>query len=389
MVLLEVALKAVDQIHRFTEHLLVLAAVHQNRFGPEHLRHLGQDGTAALGDEQIGKAADDRIGRDAAESVRAAAFEAHHQLAGQTGHARLSAHMSGHLLQQPHRLRHLVLHLLAYQKTHAVRIVFLHIGTNLVNAAVFAAQPQQQHAARVGMRGQIRQQPAGILLILPHLGAAIRMREGVYALHPSPHQRLRTTLQGAGHVVDTAHGGQNPQLVAHAHTPVPARIARKGSGSPGGKRLSMRVVLVFQLAGEQRAQIVHMHVASLRNIGFGLADGKAVFDHMLPFVHGVEGHLVAGGNVIEQRDGFPVNLDGIARLQGGERYGDRIVGTDFEHVTHGQPPKRSVITARMPRASTSFSAVATAVSSPGTCVRSCPKKSVLLRNIRVNSAAGF
>ena len=76
------------------------------------------------------------------------------------------------------------------------------------------------------------------------------------------------------------------------------------------------MVLVFPLAGEQRAQIVHMHVASLRNIGFGLADGKTVFDHMLPFVHGVEGHLVAGGNVIEQRDGFPVNLDGIARLQG-------------------------------------------------------------------------
>lgn len=200
MVLLEVALKAVDQIHRFAERLLVLAAVHQNRFGPEHLRHLGQDGTAALGDEQIGKAADDRIGRDAAESVRAAAFEAHHQLAGQTGHARLSAHLGGQLLQQPHRLSHLVLHLPAYQKAHAVRIVFVHIGTDLVNAAVFTAQPQQQQAARVGMCGRIRQQPAGILLILPpsgssHTDAGRRIRPPLLpppaSAHDAPGRGLR------------------------------------------------------------------------------------------------------------------------------------------------------------------------------------------------------
>ena len=196
------------------------------------------------------------------------------------------------------------------------------------------------------------------------------MREGVHALHPAAHQRLRAALQGAGHVVDAAHGRQNPQLIANAHAAVLARIAREGGGRLGGKRLSVGVVLVFQLAGEQGAQVMHMHMAPLGDVGFGLADGKAVFDHVLPRAHGAQGYLMPRGNIVQQRDDLPVYLNGIARLQRYERHGDRVAGTDFQHFTHGQPPKRSVITDRMPRVSTSSNAAATAASSPGTCVRS-------------------
>ena len=72
----EIFLEAVDHLDGLLEHLLILAAVHQEALSAEHLGNLGQHGGAAAGAQHIAEAADGRVGGDAGQAVRAAALHA-------------------------------------------------------------------------------------------------------------------------------------------------------------------------------------------------------------------------------------------------------------------------------------------------------------------------
>ena len=166
---LEIALEVVNQPNRLVEQLRRVAAIHQDGFRAEHLRHFGQNRRAAHAAQQVGEAADDRVRRDAGEAVRTAALQPNHKFAGRAGDTLLIPHVVRKLTQQLHRFGKLIFHLLADEKAHARLVVVAHVFLDDGGAGIFAAQPQHQHAADVGVRRQIRQNRARILLIIAHL----------------------------------------------------------------------------------------------------------------------------------------------------------------------------------------------------------------------------
>ena len=169
VMLLKIALEVVNQLNRLVEQLRRVAAIHQDGFRAEHFRHFGQNRRAAHAAQQVGEAADDRVRRDAGEAVRTAALQPNHKFAGRAGDALLTAHVVREFTQQLHRFGKLIFHLLADEEAHARLVVVAHMFLDDGGAGIFAAQPQHQHAADVGVRRQIRQNRARILLIIAHL----------------------------------------------------------------------------------------------------------------------------------------------------------------------------------------------------------------------------
>ena len=124
----EVLFEAVDHPDGLLKDLLVLATVHQEALGTEHLGHLGQHGGAAAGAQHIAEAANRRVGGDAGQTVRAAALHADDQL---TGRDRLTLKLrgvGGQLFQDLASRNQLVLNVLAGQELDAVMVVVAQLG---------------------------------------------------------------------------------------------------------------------------------------------------------------------------------------------------------------------------------------------------------------------
>ena len=204
----------------------------------------------------------------------------------------------------------------------------VHARQDGVDAAVLAAQAQQQHAAGVGMAAQVRQHLPGVVLVAAHLRAAVGMAEGVHAVHAGQRRALQPPGQRGGHVVYAAHGGHDPQLVADAHAAVLPAIAREADGFGGLRRGVGRRPGICLFPAQERAQVVHVHVPAGGNGTGGRADGKAVLHHGLARGDVPQRHLVAHGHVIGQRDGGARHLGGMARRQWPERHGHGVLGMD-------------------------------------------------------------
>ena len=139
------------------KQFLRLAAVHQDRFRAEHLRHLGQDGRSAHGCQQVAEHADRRVCRDAGQPVGASAFEADRQLAGRAVAPTVLPHPRRQFLQQFHSRFRFILTFLADQETQAACVVLAEIRPDLFDPAVLASQAEQQYATGIRMLRQGRQ----------------------------------------------------------------------------------------------------------------------------------------------------------------------------------------------------------------------------------------
>ena len=316
--LLEIALEVVNQPNRLVEQLRRVAAIHQDGFRAEHFRHFGQNRRAAHAAQQVGEAADDWVRRDAGEAVRTAALQPNHKFAGRAGDTLLIPHVVRKLTQQLHRFGKLIFHLLADEEAHARLVVVAHMFLDDGGAGIFAAQPQHQHAADVGVRRQIRQNRARILLIIAHLRAAVGVREGTDTLHAAADKLLRRTFQLAGNVVDAADGGQNPQLIAHADAPVFARIAHERRCRNFWNRRVRRVIFIRQLAGQAGVQIVDMHMRADGNILLRVANREAILDDLFARLDGEKRHLMPGGNVRDRGERNAIHRHGLPGGQGGQ-----------------------------------------------------------------------
>src|SRR5699024_7993851 len=91
-------------------------------------------------------------------------------------------------------------------------------------------------------------------------------------------QVLVVPHQGLGAVVDAAHGGDDPDLVADGRPAVGTAEAQEGPGFRRGQRVQVRVVGIRHLAGKVGLQVVGVHPGAGGGVGGGMADGKAVLD---------------------------------------------------------------------------------------------------------------
>ena len=211
-----------------------------------------------------------------------------------------------------------------------------------MDIVVLAAQAHQQHAARIGVFGDGRQQLLCHPVVVPQLGAAgiVRKRKdtvaGIAEVHGSQ------LCQHVRRVVGAGDRGNNPDLVAHPHRAVFAAVAFERWSRGGGRRArrgrcSRRprlsrphavgwAVLVFQRALQVGAHIVGVHPGACGYPLCGASDGIAVLDHVLARLQVGQSHLVppwyglrsraaaarklnlTAGRKLFQRDGHVVRL---------------------------------------------------------------------------------
>ena len=334
----EILLEAVDHLDGLLEHLLILAAVHQEALGAEHLRDLGQHGGAAAGAQHIAETADGRVGGDAGQAVRAAALHADDQLACGDRLALELPGVGGQLLQNLAACYQLILDILTGQELDAVVVVLAQLSQKLVMGQVLAAQRQHQHGTGVGVAGQRGQQLAGLCVVVAGLGAAERMGKGVQAVNAAGDEILIVAHKRLGAVVDAADRGDDPDLVADGGAAVLAAVAHKGLGGGRDQRMDIGMVAVLDLTGKVGLDVVGVHPCAGHGVCRGMADGETVLDDILPRLDGRDGHLVALRNILNSGDGGVVNGNSGA-LGDGVQGNDYIIGgVDLNGNGHKMPP---------------------------------------------------
>ena len=223
----EILFKIVDEIDCLAEGGFVLAAVHQDGFRTEHLRHFGQQCCAAVTGKQVGGTAQKRVGGDTGKPVASAAFKTDDQLAGGNGLTLELRGIGGQFVEQPHARLHLVLYILRDEELDAVGVVFAEYLFELGDIVVFAAEAQHKHCARVRMANHRREELLRVFMVFAQLTASVGMNEAVDAVYAVTVSLLRHALERFGGSVDTADGIYNPDLVADADAPILADVAFK------------------------------------------------------------------------------------------------------------------------------------------------------------------
>ena len=322
------------------EDIAVDAAVHQEALGAEHLRHFGQDGGAAPLAHHIGEAADGGVGSDAGQAVRAAALHADHQLTHGDGLTLELAGVSSQLFQDVAGGGELVVHVLAGQELHAVVVILAQLFHELVVLQVLAAQMQHQNGSGIGVADQSGQQLAGLRMVMTGLAAAEGVGEGVEALNGTGDEVLIVGHHLLGDVVDTADGGDDPDLVADGGAAILAAEAHEGLGLHLGQRgqIGGGVIAVFYLTGEVGVDIVGVHPGTRLSVGGGVADGEAVLDDVLAVLDGLDSHLMALRDVLQRGNGKAVHLDEGTLGNGMQSDNDVVDGADMDRLRHSFSP---------------------------------------------------
>ena len=336
----EIVFEIVDQLHGLPEQRLILAAVHEKGFRAEHFRNLGEDGGAALADEQIGKAAHRGIRRDAGQAVGAAAFHADHKLAAGDGLPLRFPGVFRQEMEETDAFLDLILTVLGVQEADAFGVIFADIVLQDFDIAVFTAKAENQDAARVGMMDQIGQDFSGIFLILAHLGAAVGVGEGYDGVDASRGQVPGAAGDGCGHIIHTAHGWNDPELVAHARLSVRTAVALEKGFLCGSDSRVRGVISIGKNAVQRCFQVMGVHMGALRDVFCGDADGFSVFDHGSSPGDIPESEFMSGGDVFVQKKAAvlcagcgPVIIrrrDPCIAGQRLERYGDSILRVDSD-----------------------------------------------------------
>ncbi len=151
--------------------------------GAEDLRNFGQYLHARHAPRPIGDPADQRIGGEPGHAVRPAAFEADHRVRPRRRSSRASrsaiatSSASG---RQPGV--EFVAFGLRGEHAHTGQVGGAGVAPATLELIRFAAQPDDQHAAGIGMGGQRRQDAAGAGEVIAQLRTAERMGERMHAV---------------------------------------------------------------------------------------------------------------------------------------------------------------------------------------------------------------
>ena len=153
---------------------------------------------------------------------------------------------------------------------------------------VLAAQMEHEDGSGVGVADQCGQQLAGLSVVMAGLAAAEGVGEGVQTLDAAGDEVLIVRHDLLGDVVDTADGGDDPDLVADGSAAVLAAEAHKGLRGRLGQRSQIGggVVAVLHLTGKVGVDVVGVHPSARLGVGGGVADGEAILDDVLALLDG-------------------------------------------------------------------------------------------------------
>ncbi len=328
----EVFFEIVHQAHDLIEHFLICRTLHQQPFRSEDFRNLRQNRGAAPRGDPVGDAPDERIRADAAEPVGAAAFDAD---AERFDSARLAPIAFGdlhELLDCTQAGLCLIRLSLCREGAHARALRIRQLGQQRLELIRFAAEPDDQHAARIRVLRKRRDEPARAVEIAAELRAAELMRKCMHAVDAICEPRIREASDPLGRPADTADRTQNPDFVARADAAVRTPVSQERTVlSCDLRRIgSERFEAVAVEPRKQRLHVVRVDVGTDTNLRRRAPDRPAVSAHRLAGATRSHRELVAARDRIEQGDRGGTDLHVLAPLQILERDRDVIVRRDSQ-----------------------------------------------------------
>ena len=368
----EIILEVVEHGGRLVKHFAADAAAEQHALRAEHLGHLGQHGRAAARDHHIAERAHGRVCGHAGQAVRAAALHADDKVADRDRLAAELRRIRRALLKQRAPGRKLVLHILTGQELDAVCVIGAEFLEELVVLQILAPEAEHEHRTRVRMAHKRRKQLAGLRMVRAGLRAAVGMREGVQAVDRPGHQILIVPHHLLGHIVDAAHGRDDPDLVAHRCAAVLAAVAEEGLRLNSRHGRHIRLIGVFLLAGEVGFHVVGVHPRAGIHRGRGMADRITVFDDCRAFRNRLERDFMPLRDVLRRSDGHIACLQGLALADRMQRNGYVIPLSDSDQFCHMPSPyyRQEANAASAPSVRIFPRSASTAASKPSIAVRS-------------------
>ena len=137
-------------------------------------------------------------------------------------------------------------------------------------------------------------------LVIAELGAAVWMAVGVNAVDVFRLKLLGCLFDGPSDAVDAADSWDNPHFVADACRAVGTLVAEKFVGLVRRQFLTVglfRFISIMQQITELALDVMRMDPGADRNVLFGRADGKSVFDDVLALGNRSNGDFVACRNI--------------------------------------------------------------------------------------------
>ena len=104
-------------------------------------------------------------------------------------------------------------------------------------------------------------------------------------------------FDGRGHVVDAAHGWNDPDFIADTDLPVASFVTVKEAFFCGEKFRSLLVIRIGEKLSQACLHIMCMDPGACGNVLFGQSDRRAVLDNGLPCPDVLQGKLVALGYI--------------------------------------------------------------------------------------------
>ena len=180
---------------------------------------------------------------------------------------------------------------------------------------------------------------SGVLLVVAHLGTSVGVVEAEDILHAfvdiaQGEALLCLHFHALDHGIHAAHGGQDPDVVPDAGLPVLPAVAAEGHVLRGRHHRDIRLIPVFQLVAQGRADVVDVDPGALRDILLGIADAEAVLDDGLPLFDILQGEFVGLGNILDQGDFLAVHAQDRALGQRMKRHRDLVFMIDLNKIQH-------------------------------------------------------
>ena len=158
------------------------------------------------------------------------------------------------------------------------------------------------------MIDQIRQNLAGILLIIPHLGASIRMWKCKNSFYRSLYILLSLAFDSSSNVIYTAYSRNNPDFITDADFSVRSAVSSESARSCRGKFCNRTIIGVSKQISKSSPNIMCVNPASAADVLLCNTDWTAILDNLSISRNISQSKLVSLGNVLTESNLCTVHI---------------------------------------------------------------------------------
>ena len=219
------------------------------------------------------------------------------------------------------------------------------------------------------MAHQGRQKLPCLGMVLAGLAASEGMGEGIKAVDGPCHKILIVPHHLLDHIVDAAHRGNDPDLIADGGAAILSAEALEGLRLHLFRECEAWGIGVLHLTFQVGLYVMGVHPGSRSGILGGMTDRKAIFYHIFTLFDGKKGDLMALGDVHKSFNSDPSGGDLLAFCDGVESH-CHVVQIRNPYCFHISNYRQLANAAFAPSVRIIFKSAVTVSSSPAIFVRS-------------------